>query len=195
MEELQARKMDDAEIKDLVAEEREASVTQYLQRHHKFELLDSVLTAFLETNTYRGSHYTLPELLNTPHKRFFLFYHYSIPYLATVFPVDGATATWVNIKLCNDGFAYKPREGTPIARHQSTNWVALPIPTFSPYVHTIHATFSSTHKQIRAFYNFPMSRLDLKLYPRDPTGTHILITFEPGYPYVDEEMPAGGLGE
>lgn len=191
-------KMEDAEANVSAAEERQAFATaHFLQRHHKFELFDSVYKAFIDTNTYRGIHFTLSQLLETPHKRFFLFFHRSIPYLARVCPVDGATGAWVNIKLYNEDFACKTRESVPIALHRSSfgDRVSMGGAHNHPYLSSIQSTLYATHRRMRAFYSFRDSRFDIKIYPHDLQDVHVLLTFEPGYPYTDEDAPACDMGE
>jgi hypothetical protein len=147
----------------LIAEGQAAHTTaQWLQHHHQFELLGSVLNAFLNSYTHRGAHYSLPQLLETPHERQLLFFHHSIPYLATVTPSNCATASWVNIQLCNEGFAHEPCDGTPAACHSgaggaeaapssAAECVVLPSYAYQPQLHSLQSSLLSTHSHMRAF--------------------------------------------
>ena len=163
---------------------------QYLSKFHKFELLDSVFTEFLTTNQWRGQHLKLEELGASNSKRFLRYTHYSIPYLATVFTHQGAGEDWLNIKLCNDGFRYTAKEGVEFHRHGSIpGWVFLPEHKFLPDLAGLQAVVKPLYASIQGFYNFSAQRMDLKLFPRESTTPHLLVTFEPGYADMDTTMP------
>lgn len=109
------------EAREAIAEEaldnaKAAVVAEYFNKFHKFELLDTVFTEFLQTNSYRGTRYDLEGLLLIKARRFFQFQHLSI---GTVSTFDGHDFDWVNIKLCNDGFVYMKEAGTHVQRHMA----------------------------------------------------------------------------
>lgn len=162
----------------------------YLEKFHQFELLDSVFTQFLETNTYRGAHYSLTKLLDVKFPRVFQFRHLSFPYVSTVFTVDGYDTDWVNIKLCNDGFVYIEKKGVRVQRHMSKDWVALPEDMqYMQYIPGLCAAVKPLYSSMRAFYNYGQKRFDIKLYPQDAHTPHLIVTFEPGYPDGDDVVP------
>lgn len=159
-----------------------------LSKHHNLNLLDTVFDGFLKTNVFRGQNYQLCDLFSVKSKRYFKFEHMSIPYLATVFTVEGHDTDWLNIKLCNGGFEYLAKPGKPISRHQSDQWVSLPpgnvLPCFTSIVAAAKPYFSSA----RIFYNAYECRIDMKFFPKDPNKTPaMVVTYEPGYPFMDDE--------
>jgi hypothetical protein len=166
-------------------------VQSELAKSSDVELLDSVFKAFLMTNKHRHEHYTMEDLIrtsDTSFKRYFWFEHLSIPYLATVFTYQGHDYDWLNIKLCNDGFVYTPRTG------KSDTW-ETPLECLGFLSSTVKPLYDSA----RVFYNYAEQRIDIKLYPITPHGSPhgtpsppaLLVTFEPGTPYMDETVERG----
>jgi len=165
-----------------------------LSKHHNLNLLDTVFKAFLMTNVFRGQNYQLRDLFLVKSRRYFKFEHMSIPYLATVFTVEGHDADWLNIKLCNDGFEYLAKPGKPISRHCSDKWVSLPPGNVLPYFTSTVAAAKPYFSSARVFYNVHECRLDMKFFPKDTNTTPaMIVTYEPGYPYMDEEAEEGLL--
>lgn len=137
---------------------------------------------------FRGQNYQLRDLFSVKTKRYFNFDHLSIPYLATVFTVEGSDTDWLNIKLCNDGFEYLAKPGKPISRHRSDKWVSLPPDNVAPYFPCIEAAAKPYFSSARTFYNIHECRLDMKFFPKDTSKTpSMIVTYEPGYPFMDNE--------
>ena len=164
-----------------------------IQRLHHFEILDSVFKEFVETNTCGEKHYTLKQLVDREffnsrsHKYYFSFQHLSIPYLATLFQVDSRYGQWLNIKLINNGFFYRVKDGECVERHNSETWIES---------EEAWEAFTSIQDQlgplgydksdVKLWYNFEEERVDIKIYSTSSNLPNILITFEPGIPDMEE---------
>lgn len=160
-------------------------------------LLDSVFEGFIKTNKHRQRHYTMGDLFSiarSPFKHYFRFEHLSIPYLATVFTYKGYDYDWLNIKLCNNGFVYTPRAGDAITRHKSDTWIVLPASEALKWFSFLSSTVKPFYKSARVFYNYAEQRTDIKLYPTAPSTPALLVTFEPGSPYMDDNFEPGNFG-
>lgn len=181
---MKALSAEEREIKEMVRAEYGGSPL------HRFEILDDVFHAFLETNMRQGAHMTLEQILTTTltqGRRFLRYEHASIPYLATLYLYQGPDADWVCVKLCNNGFWYMKRPGETFARHHSSGWISLP-DCFSQFKHT-KAALPASYSRLAVFYNFNVQRLDIKLYSDDTSkAPNLLITYEPGVPYDDDRI-------
>ena len=97
---------------------------EYKRKHHSFDILDSVLDEFLKTNSW--GYVDLSQICSSrlTRKTFLRYVHASIPYLATVFEVNGTDQkVWVNVKLCNNSFVYVYKPGETIERNNSDGWI------------------------------------------------------------------------
>lgn len=163
-----------------------------------FRSLDDVFKDFANTNSHRGRHYSVVELLlETPHaynyhERHFLFYRSSggniTPYTACVRPIDGPTATWINIRLYNnEGFS-----ASLIKRRKNTEHHIL---TYEDDIPNIRAIFQG-YSVMSASSDPSTESFKIRMYPDDPLrNVHVSLTFEPGFPYADEDayIPTGEL--
>jgi hypothetical protein len=154
-----------------------------LARLELFETLDGVIGAFLNTNTWQGRNFTLNDLLKVSSKRYFRYEHLSIPYRATVTRIEDYDATWLCLKLANNGFQYTAKSGERISRYKFNSWIALEVQDFLQHFPTLQRKVKGTYDEARVFYTFEERRVDIKLYPSDETLPHLMITFEEGYPY------------
>jgi hypothetical protein len=189
----------------LLAAERQHDV--YLPQAGRFDLLDSVFTAFAQTNVSRGRHYSFEEILNikkeTPTG--FRFIYHDIPYHADVFLYDNWDVDWINIKLVNDGFTYVPKRGhcvpprPPIDGKLSDGWIALKSGVDGVRLPGIYGSFKDinggAYTGSRLFYNFKHRRLDFKIVSSKTKHPHVLITFEDGTPDFDEEVESCPLSD
>lgn len=55
------------------------------------------------------------------------------------------------------------------------------------------AAASTAYDTARLYYNYQEKRLDMKLYPRSATAPGLMVTFEPGFPYMDDLAPMGDI--
>ncbi len=152
-------------------------------KFHRFEILGDILDAFLDSND--GGPYKLSELLAMPDnfKRYSKFVHCSIPYMATI-KMMPFKKRQLQIKLPNNGFVYKCKEGDHIARHNSTKWLHLQS-TFKYFPSLLNIT--PDHITASFFYNYEQQRVDFILKSQLDTIPDIMVTYEPGYPYCDDE--------
>ncbi|KNC98890.1 uncharacterized protein SPPG_05857 [Spizellomyces punctatus DAOM BR117] len=169
-------------------------------RHHQFALLDSVFTSFLDTNRHRGVNYSLERLftMDNRHNKYFRFMQYDIPYLATVCVYDDYDGDRLNIKLHNDGFTYVPKRGRIVPpRHQCDGWVLLESQGWKDLKGLINAFKSlsdgTAFKTCRVFYNHTERRLDIKMNSEVDGYKNVIITFEDGYPYFDDDVESTPL--
>lgn len=51
----------------------------------------------------------------------------------------------------------------------------------------------SQYSTARVYYNYQQQRLDMKLYPRSVATPGLMVTYEPGYPYMDDKAPLGNI--
>lgn len=166
-----------------------------LNKYANIKLLDTVFAAFFDTNIYRGQRHTFDQILGIGSKRYFRFEHLSIPYLATTFTVDSFDRTWVNLKLVNDGFQYTPRSGRFVSPHKSDTWIELPPMEALQMFPSIIRAAKPLFKSACIYYNYAEQRVDIKLFPKEGgrTDRAMLITFEPGFPFMDDESTAGPI--
>jgi len=162
-----------------------------LRRTVNFKELDDIFRQFLATNENYAGHWDAPRLLDISDcdKRGMIYSHFDIPYLATVFLYKGPKL-WLNIKLNNDGFVYSPSVGAtpfPFVRHRSLGWGRVSLDDHRKFacVRSFMAT-AKCNKMI-IYYHAEAERVDIKLYPSDGKGMCVLISFEKGHPWVDED--------
>jgi hypothetical protein len=144
--------------------------------HHRFKLIDSVFSSFIETND-----------------------HCSITYLATLFLKDGHNGNWLSIKLNNDEF-YIPKRGQMLStRNNTDNWILLENTDWAD-LKQLRTLFRSVdtadsvpiYSSARFFWR--EGRMDLEIYSNDlATYPHVLVTFERGSPYFDEDVESSPL--
>jgi hypothetical protein len=166
------------------------------EKHHKFKLLNEVFQSFLETNNHRGNHYTLEELLKTKFSEnlYLRYEQHGIPYLGTVYDFKYPKKDLLNIKLNNDGFSYLPKHGVKIPyRHHCDGWVALQKKDYEDLANIVNAfqelsTDCGVFERSKLFYNFTEKRLDLKILSKDLKHKDVMITFERGAPWVEDEI-------
>lgn len=163
-------------------------------QRHRFQLLYSVLQSFISTNTYRGRTFTFDQILRINSKIFFRFEHHDLPYIATVSSINGYDSDWINIKLNNNGFTYIPRKGQLVPRRQNSDgWILMEAWTqeLPMLVSQLAGVANGAFSSARAFYNWKHNRPDIKFYGKPDSGVpNVLITFEDGDPYYDEDVPA-----
>lgn len=166
----------------------------FKEQFHRFELLDEVFTQFLDTNTFRKQHYSLFQIVeNATVTRHYRFEHCGVPYLATIFKIEAEDATWLNIKLPNNGFQYFPKEGFPLERHGKRNWVTFDHERGWNYFTGIKARLFEDYDKVNVFYCAKEHRCDIKLWAKNAKLPNIIISYEPGSPYVDEVIYARPL--
>ena len=164
-----------------------------LTQHTRMALLDDVFKAFSGTNIHQGMHYSFEDLLSIMDTRYFKFEHLSIPYLATVSFYKGPDMDSIMIKLCNDGFEYITKLGPLISRHKSDTWIALDPHQALQHFPALSSVAKTLYSSARVYYNYVEKRLDIKLYPRSVSTVGLTVTYEPGYPYMDDAAPRGNL--
>lgn len=164
-----------------------------LSQYTRLSLLDEVFKGFIQTNKHQGRHYSVEDLLSIDHKQGFFFEHHSIPYLATVDLHRGPDIDWLTIKLCNSSFHYIAKLGPLISRPNSESWVALEADHVMQQFPFLSAAANTFYDTARLFYNYQEKRLDMKLYPRSAATPGLMVTFEPGYPYMDDLAPMGDI--
>lgn len=158
-------------------------------RFHKFETLEELLFEFLGSN---GGGYTLAQMLSFPanDKVFCKFHHCKVPYLATIKMVRFPDKLQLRIKLPNNGFVYMPKEGpslpgTPLSRHKSKSWICLP-KTFQYFKRLIDIT--PQHTTASFFYDYKQECVDFLLKSKAASVPDIMVTYEHGFPYVDDDI-------
>ena len=82
-------------------------VEKYNLHFHKFEVLDEVIAA----NHRAGDGVTFDmdavmRLRPADGKIYTKYLHATVPYLSSLFTVNGSDGMWVNLKLANNGFVY-----------------------------------------------------------------------------------------
>jgi hypothetical protein len=163
----------------------------------QISLLDEVFDEFLSTNVFRSRNFALPDLLQAAGtaKKFLRYFHCGIPYLATVFTVQSHDGDWINIKLCHNGFQYKPQQGRHYSRHQSEGWVSLGHEAVATHLsktkkHFHEAGYAEEDGcKLALLCNYQQQQVDVKITPAgdDHSRPRILLTFESGYPDYDDE--------
>ncbi|KXZ42541.1 hypothetical protein GPECTOR_137g648 [Gonium pectorale] len=154
-------------------------------------LLDEVVVAFIDTNVFKQRRYTAQELLTCApswgRPKHFKFVHANVPYLATVDFWEGPDVDFVVVRLPNNGFAYVHREEEEFVRHRSDGRVELDgtlvMEFFPGLARVIRDTFTNTV----FYYNYTDQRFDVQLFTDDADAVGLMLTFERGYPYVDDQ--------
>ena len=94
------------------------------------EVLGDVFDAFLKTNdmTWKNVPTIVNGMAGRQCKVFTHYKHCDIPYLATLWWVEGAAGFWLNIKLYTNGCIFLPRPfgGQQIQRHNHDKWLSIP---------------------------------------------------------------------
>jgi hypothetical protein len=165
-----------------VAHAAAAEQKEYTFKFHRFETMQEILFEFFDTNV---AELPLSELLKLPSgvTRFLKFFHCSIPYLATV-SMQWHHKLQLVIKLPNDGFFYIEKPGKYWARHNSDTWISLP--SMQQYFSNLIQKLPD-HTNGKFFYNYKEQRVDIFLKALSWTVPNILVTYEPGYPYRDDD--------
>ena len=164
-------------------------VEKYNLRFHKFEVLDEVIAAFFATNHRDGDGVTFDmdavmRLRPADGKIYTKYLHATVPYLSSLFTVNGSDGMWVNLKLANNGFVYVSKEGT--VPHQSLNFILLPWNRCISYFTSLHRLIDGRFNRASVHYNFLDDRFDIKLHATPPAPS-LIIRFEPGYPYHEDD--------
>ncbi len=157
-------------------------VEAMLAKFHRFEILDEVMLEFVLTNA-RG--FAMPELLALPKNatEFTKFSHCNVPYLATVRMLSFDKLR-LEIKLPDNGFIYKAKEGASMSRHKSDTWVRLRN-VYKHFPKLVEMT--PDHQSAAFFYNFGAQRVDILMRSSDSATPDIMISYEPGFPYKDDD--------
>ena len=160
------------------------------KRFHRFEILDDVFAAFLESNSRGYDMKKISELGmdDVPRKTYLRYEHLSIPYRATMFFICGSKDVWLNLKLCNNGFVYSSINGKKISRHKYDSWVCADNYVSKDMSKMVEAFRQAGYTTVTAFYSFEEERLDIKVYRNHEDGPNLIVTYEPGYPDYDEEV-------
>ena len=178
-----------------MAEEKgssDARGEQLISWRETFGILDDVFAAFIETNVNMGHHRTIDEILASHNRRrFYVYEHLQIPYLATTFTYEGTQAEWINIKLNCNGFTWPepPSDSREFryARHGARDWVTLPRGDFYAAVFPrMYEVFGSAD-DVCFYYAESARRADLKFF-YDQDRIHVIVTFEMGHPYFDDHV-------
>ncbi|KAL0490889.1 hypothetical protein AKO1_009819 [Acrasis kona] len=158
----------------------------------KLSLLAEVFQHFANTNESNMKKCTIKEILayKDGAPQYHRYYHHNIPYLATVFLFRSFRHA-VNIKLNNNGFQYVPmnREKMP-PRHDCDGWILLEEDDkkdLLPILTILNTASSGAYRFGSCFYNYDESRLDVKFVSTKSEYKNVVVTFENGYPWYDDE--------
>lgn len=156
---------------------------------HKFEILDEVLSNFLETNINNRKHRTIAEILAiTKYYTGFKFFHDTGKWHGTVLYLKDEEP-WLNIKLPNNGFVYIPKSGKPISRHKSENWIPLAWNKCLSYMPKTNEFLKDTHDRVVLYYEFAAQRIDIKFKSKNiDVLPNVLVTYERGVPEEDDRI-------
>ncbi|GIL87131.1 hypothetical protein Vretifemale_15247 [Volvox reticuliferus] len=154
-------------------------------------LLDEVVVAFFTTNAFKQRRYTAQELLTCASSwgraKHFKFVHASIPYLATIDFWEGPDVDFVVIRLPNNGFTYTRSGATEeFSRHRRGGWIELDGMLVMEFFPGLAGIIPNIFTKIVFYYNYTHECIDMQLFTDDPGATGLMLTFEPGYPYVDD---------
>jgi hypothetical protein len=177
-------------------EDEKAAELQVLKVAEEVDLraTDDIFDCFLKTNMHLGRRLTEDEIMNTKSLPWrgdqARYERYSIPYLATLFCYGAFDKHTVNIKLNSNGFLFDPIVGAnkwPHPRHKRYDWVVVPPALHSKFPRIKRFMRDHGLEEMRIFYHGKEQRMDVQLWAADTnTSPHVLITFEQGYPWVDE---------
>jgi hypothetical protein len=161
---------------------------------HNALLLDEVIVAFNQTNMFQQQHYTAQELLTCAptwgRPKHFKFIHSNVPYLATVDFWEGPELSFVVVRLPNDGFTYAhsgKSEMEEFARHNSDKWIELNGTLVMEFFPGLSSVIRDKFTNVVFYYNYTHRRIDMQLFADDPNAVGLMLNFEPGYPYVDDQ--------
>ncbi|PNW80421.1 hypothetical protein CHLRE_07g317000v5 [Chlamydomonas reinhardtii] len=180
-------------------------------------LLDDVIVGFVNTNEFKQRRYTVQELMTCApswgRPKHFKFVHAEIPYLATVDFWEGSQVDFVVIRLPNNGFTYRNlpcnlpcimstapgaaplrahahsgrHEEEEIHRHRHDGWVELDGTLLMEFFPGLAKSLGANFTSILFFYNYKHQRIDMQLFTDDSCAPGLMLTFELGYPYVDDQ--------
>ncbi|KAG2491162.1 hypothetical protein HYH03_010375 [Edaphochlamys debaryana] len=157
-------------------------------------LLDEVFGAFMSSNEFKARRYTAEELITGApswgRPKHFKFEHAGIPYLATVDFWEGPKVDFINIRLPNDGFTYAhsgQREEDEMFRHRCGGWVELDGTLLMEFFPNLGKNVGNYFTSIVFYYNYKEQRIDVQLFTDAPSAPGLQLTFEPGYPYRDDQ--------
>jgi hypothetical protein len=141
-----------------------------LARLELFETLDGVLQAFLDTNVWQGKYFSFADLLEISSKRHLRYEHLSIPYRATVTIIEDYDATWLCIKLANNGFQYTAKSGRWISKHEYNSWYAMDCEECLQHFPHLQSAAKRLYDDAKVFYTI------------GEQVPHLMVTFKEGYP-------------
>lgn len=161
-----------------------------------FEKIDTIFEAFMTTNEHWGSHASARDVIGRMREfnTYYVYKHNNIRYCATTKLVHNADNLWANIKLNSNGFVFEELRAKPFAhrRHNLDGWVVVSSFQHERFPRVCAFMRSFGLDRMKIFYHHTTKRLDMKLLARaDQTHPmHVVITFEAGFPYVDENEGA-----
>ena len=170
------------EREDYMREQREKFKPKFV----RFELLDKVFTEFLQTNTFRGRHSTLDDIItdcmNSSRERFYLFTHANLPYHAAIRVREKEDYDEVQIQLPNDGFQYYYKSGSKAYHHQWRSGVELEIEHCLQYMPQMLALLRPKYDKTEIFCHYAEKRLDVRFHPKNSHAPALLVSYTEGYP-------------
>ncbi|PNH06782.1 hypothetical protein TSOC_006804 [Tetrabaena socialis] len=176
------------------ARERLQMLFEHRGGRQNVHLLDEVFDAFIASNEFKQRRYTASELITCASSwgrpKHLKFEHAGITYLATVDFWEGPEVDFINIRLPNNGFTYAhsgQREEDEIFRHRCGGWVELNGTLLMEFFPNLGKIVGNDFTSIVFYYNYKEQRIDMQLFTDDPSAPGLQLTFEPGYPYVDEQ--------
>lgn len=116
-----------------------------------------------------------------------------IPYLGTAVLVESFDYPWVNLKLSNKGFQHALRVGQALASRISDTSVTLSPQETLQHFPALGQAAEPYFSSARVYYNHKAQRIDMKLSPRPGQDRALLLAFEPGYPYMDDDAEVGNI--
>ena len=170
-------------------------VNRLVMRFHGLQLLDDLFLGFVCTNKRRGCGSDFPMLLMeaTHYKKYYFFEYSGIRYLASTSLKSFPDRDIINIKLVNNGYFYVSVIGDHVGPHKANSYVRLPTDKCLGYFHTLRKVTSDMMYQCSAaLYSCSTQRFDIKFEPdlnsiqRMPSRPSIMVTYECGYPYIDD---------
>lgn len=159
------------------------------------KVLDEIFKEFL--NSARSENI---DLIKFPYayKYKLVYRHLEIPYLSTIYIIMYKGKRELNIKLNNNGFLYSrlPYSKENLNRHHSAGWSKVDyaedfiihgLPNIKRFCEKV-----LENVEFIFYYNEKEQRADIKAFKVDNVMKsddigNIVITFECGYPYMDEE--------
>lgn len=154
-----------------------------IQENINLPLLNTIFNSFMSTNNFRDKWYSFQELLEVRRKQEFKFEWHNNIYLAHIIPKVKHGAKIVHIKLYNNSFKY-------IATN-NTFKIVCPF-QIKKECRQLSETLCSKYNNVIISYNVKMNCIKMKSYASNNTP-HMLITFEHGYPYNDDDALLGPI--